>query len=269
MDYINFRLNKMPKPQAIAASLLDKAYGIFAALAFTAVTIPTIALMLVIPGETNRRRVARAAARLTLRLAGTGPTVAGMANLPTSACVVVANHASYLDGIILTAVLPPRFTFVIKREMTEIPFAHFLLRRLGSEFVDRAGRHRGATDARRILQKAQNQRSLAFFPEGTFRTEPGLRRFHNGAFAAARRGDLPVAPITIRGSRTVLPANRLLPVHSRIEVIIKPVIDPQQQHLSLPDLMKACRQSILEDLDEADVARAKAADNRPTVSEFP
>jgi len=64
MDYINFRLNKMPKLQAVATSLLRKAYGIFAALAFTVVTIPTIALMLVIPGVTNRRRVARAAAGL-------------------------------------------------------------------------------------------------------------------------------------------------------------------------------------------------------------
>jgi len=255
MDYINFRLNKMPKSQAIAASLLDKAYGIFATLAFTAVTIPTIGLMLVIPGTTNRRRVARAAAGLTLRLAGAGPSVAGMANLPSSACVVVANHASYLDGIILTAVLPPRFTFVIKREMTGVPFAHFLLRRLGSEFVDRDGRHRGAADARRILQKAERQRSLAFFPEGTFHPEPGLRRFHNGAFAAARRGDLPVAPIIIRGSRRMLPADRFFPIRSRIEVTIKPIINPQQDHMSPSDLINACRRSILEDLDEPDMAR--------------
>jgi 1-acyl-sn-glycerol-3-phosphate acyltransferase len=266
MDYINFRLNKMPKLHAIATSLRDKAYGIFAALTFTAVTIPTIALMLVIPGETNRRRVARAAARLTLRLAGTGPSVVGLENLPAGACVVVANHASYLDGVILTAVLPPRFTFVIKREMTEVPFAHFLLRRLGSEFVDRDGRHRGAADARRILQKAEHQRSLAFFPEGTFGPEPGLRRFHNGAFAAARRGDLPVAPVIIRGSRQILPANRLIPVHSRIKVIIKPIINPQRDDLSPSDLRNACRQCILEDLDEPDMI--ESPDKRPKITEF-
>lgn len=252
MDYINFRLNKMPKLQAITASLLDRAYGIFAGLAFAAVTIPTIGLMLVIPGETNRRRVVRSAAGLSLRLAGAAPYVAGMNNLPVSACVVVANHASYLDGIILTAVLPPRFTFVIKREMTQVPFAHFLLRRLGSEFVDRDGRHRGAVDARRILQKAEHQRSLAFFPEGTFTPEPGLGRFHNGAFAAARRGNLPVVPIIIRGSRQMLPANRSIPVRARIEVIIKPVIDPQRD-TSPSDLMNRCRQCILEDLNEPDI----------------
>jgi len=253
----------MPKPRAIAASLWDKAYGIFVILAFTAVTIPTIGLMLVIPGETNRRRVARAAAGLTLRLAGAGPSVAGLGNLPNNACVVVANHASYLDGIILTAVLPPRFTYVIKREMTAVPFAHFLLRRLGSEFVDR---DRGALDTRRIMQKAERQRCLVFFPEGTFHPEPGLRRFHHGAFAAAQRGDQPIAPVIIRGSRRMLPANRLFPVHSRIEVIIKPPINAQQDQMSHADLMDACRRSILEDLDEPDMI--ELSDDAPKSTKF-
>jgi len=254
MDYINFRLNKMPKPQAITAYLLERAYGIFAGLAFTVVTIPTICLMLVTPGETNRRRVARRAAGLVLRLAGTGPSVTGFEHLPASACVVVANHASYLDGIILTAVLPPRFTFVIKREMTSVPFAHFLLRRLGSEFIDRTGRHRGTVDARRIMRKAQKQRSLAFFPEGTFGPEPGLRRFHAGAFAAALRGDLPIVPIVIRGSRQILPAHQLIPIPSRISVIIKPIVNPERDEISPADLIRACRQRILEDLNEPDIA---------------
>jgi 1-acyl-sn-glycerol-3-phosphate acyltransferase len=256
----------MPSMSAIAASLVEKAYGIFAGMAFTAVTIPTICLMVIIPGETNRRRLARGAASLVLRLAGTGPLVSGLENLPAGACVVAANHASYLDGIILTAVLPPRFTFVIKREMTEVPFAHFLLRRLGSEFVERTNRNRGATDIRRILQKAKHQRSLAFFPEGTFRPEPGLRRFHNGAFAAAKRGDLPVVPVIIRGSRQVLPADRVLPIRSRIEVIIKPIINPSNGNVSSRDLMTACRQRILEELDEPDAT--ETSDQRPNFTDF-
>lgn len=241
---------------SIAAYLLEKAYGIFAALAFTAVTIPTITLMLIIPGETHRRRLARAAAGLFLRIAGTRPLVTGMANLPAGPCVVVANHASYLDGIILTAVLPPRFTFVIKREMTRVPFAHFLLRRLGSEFVERSQHQRRAADARRIFQKAKNKRSLAFFPEGTFQAEPGLRRFHYGAFTAARRGGLPLVPVIIRGSRTALPANRHLPVRAQIEVIIKPPIDPQIADTPAIALMHACRRRILDELDEPDATES-------------
>ena len=129
-------------------------------------------------------------------------------------------------GRILTAALPPRFGFVIKREMTRVPLAHFLLRRIGSEFVERKDTHKSAADARRILQKARAQESLAFFPEGTFTPEPGLRRFHNGAFAAAVRGQVPVVPVVIRGSRSMLPASRALPRPGRLEVIVKPALLP-------------------------------------------
>ena len=100
-------------------------------------------------------------------------------------CVVVCNHASYLDGIVLTAALPARFGFVIKREMSAVPLAGAVLRRLGSEFVERFNRHRGASDARRVLRNAGQGHSLVFFPEGTFTVTPGLLKFHSGAFVSA------------------------------------------------------------------------------------
>lgn len=227
-------------------------YGILSAVAFTLVTVPTVVLLALIPGQERRRSVVKIAAGLVFRLVGARPRVSGLANLPAGPCVAVANHASYIDGIILTAVLPPRFTFVIKREMTEIPFANFLLQRIGSVFIDRFDRSRGAMDARRILAHAGQQKSLAFFPEGTFRAEPGLRRFHNGAFAAARHGGLVVVPIVIRGSRHMLPAGRGLPRPGRLEVIIKPPVDPAAADLSSTELMRTCRAHILADLGEPD-----------------
>ena len=93
---------------------------------------------------------------------------------PPGQCVVVANHASYLDGVVMAAALPPRFGFVIKREMNDVPVAGLLLRRIGSEFVDRFNRHKGGTDARRVLRTAASGHSLVFFPEGTFTPEVGL-----------------------------------------------------------------------------------------------
>ncbi len=74
--------------------------------------------------------------------------VKNLERIPAGQCVVVANHASYLDGVVMTAALPPRFGFVIKREMESVPLAGALLRRLGSEFVERFNRHRGGADAR-------------------------------------------------------------------------------------------------------------------------
>lgn len=126
-------------------------------------------------------------------------------NLPAGACVVVANHASYLDGIVLKAALPARFSFVIKKEITDVPLASLLLRRIGSEFVDRFNRQAGAIDARRLIKAAAGGQALVFFPEGTFIAQPGLGKFHTGAFATAARAALPIVPVVIRGTRTIGP----------------------------------------------------------------
>jgi 1-acyl-sn-glycerol-3-phosphate acyltransferase len=227
-------------------------YGIFSWIALAAVILPTIGLVAVLPQLDRRRALVGWAARLFLRITGCSPAITGLENLPPEPCIVVANHASYLDGIILAAALPPRFGFVIKREMTQVPLAHFLLRRIGSQFVDRYDSRRGATDARRLLSRAAERQSLAFFPEGTFCAEPGLRRFHNGAFAAAIRGGVPIAPVVIRGSRDMLPAEQWLPRRGRLEVIFRP---PVWQHPAADPvswLLNACRRSILEELAEPD-----------------
>ena len=82
--------------------------------------------------------------------------------------MVVANHASYIDGLVAAAALPPDFAFVIKKEMVRVPLAGLLLRRLGSQFVERFDRHKGGVDTRRVLKLAATGQSLVFFPEGTF-----------------------------------------------------------------------------------------------------
>ncbi len=234
---------------------MQRIYGIFAAVTFAAIMVLTICLLAITPGQHNRRVLAHKIAALIFFVTGVTPRVSGRKNLPPGHCVVVANHASYLDGIILTAVLPPRFTFVIKREMAGVPFAGFLLRRLGSAFVERFDNRRGAIDARHIMQIAAAGQSLTFFPEGTFRREPGLRRFHNGAFAAAKRGHLQLVPIIIRGSRDILPAGRMLPVPGTLQVIIKPPVHPDQTTPTTQSPLEACRNSILEDLNEPDLQR--------------
>lgn len=227
-------------------------FGLYAGIVFTVLVLPAVALVAVLPRLSMRRRVVRLAAAAMFCLTGTRLVVSGLSHIPAEPCVIVANHASYLDGPILTATLPPRFGFVIKREMTRVPLAHLLLRRIGSEFVERNDTHKSAADARRILQKARTQESLAFFPEGTFRQEAGLRRFHNGAFAVAVRGRVPVVPVVIRGSRDMMPAARLLPRPGRIEVIIKPPLFPTAD-TRVSELLEDARRSILDDLDEPDL----------------
>ncbi len=137
--------------------------------------------------------------------------VQGLENLPATPCVVVANHASYLDGVVLYAALPPVFGFVIKREMSKVPVANLLLRRIGSHYVDRGSGNKSARDTRKLLKRANAGGALAVFPEGTFHDEPGLAEFRSGAFVIAAKAQLPIVPIGIRGTRRALPSRRFMP----------------------------------------------------------
>src|ERR1700722_12721050 len=140
-------------------------YGIGTWLQFVLATVLALPVLLLTPGLSRRRAQVSGLARLALRLAGMRLEPHGLDQLPQP-CIVVANHSSYLDGVVLAATLPPCFSFVIKREMSAVPLAGTLLRRIGAEFVERGDRIRGARDARRLLRNAAVGHSLVFFPGG-------------------------------------------------------------------------------------------------------
>lgn len=213
-------------PLAWLRWLLEILYGLYAVVVFLILGLSALVLVTLIPGLgiKARRAIAHTTARLFFVGAGIRIRLTGEDDLPAGPCVVVANHASYLDGVVLKGVLPARFSFVIKKEVSRVPLAGMLLRRIGSEFVDRFNRHAGAMDARRLIKAADSGQALAFFPEGTFVARPGLGKFHTGAFAIAARANLPVVPLVIRGTRHILPSGRLLPRPGRIDIRILPAI---------------------------------------------
>ncbi len=234
--------------------LIRKLYGGYALLAFTVCALPTWCVVALCPGIARRRAAARAGARAFFALAGLRLTVSGTENLPTDPCVVAANHASYLDGVLLTAVLPPRFAFVIKNGMEKVPLAGSFLRRIDAQFVERGNSRRSAADARRMLRTAAAQNSIGIFPEGTFAKEPGLRTFRAGGFRVAARQELPVVPTVITGTRTVLPDGVLLPRPGRIRVeICAPLASSDAAELT-----RNTRRRILERLGEPDLNPAQS-----------
>ncbi len=208
--------------------LLHTLYGIYAVLAFLVLGSIAFLLVLLPLGISARRQIAHLAARCFFIAAGIRVRLLNPELLPEGPCVVVANHASYLDGVVLKAMLPARFCFVIKKEVSRVPLAGLLLRRIGSEFVDRFNRHAGGMDARRLLKAADSGQALAFFPEGTFLKRPGVGKFHTGAFAIAARAKLPVVPVCIRGTRQILPGERFIPRPGRIEIQVLTAIPPHE-----------------------------------------
>jgi 1-acyl-sn-glycerol-3-phosphate acyltransferase len=234
--------------------LLRTLYGLFAWVIFILCCLLALLATVLVPTAPLRHKLAAAASRAKLIFSGITAEVHGMENLPDGNAVVVANHASYVDGILLKGYLPYRFSFVIKGEMRNIPVVHFVLRRAGSKFVERFHAGGSTRDARKIVKAAQGGDSLTFFPEGTFIKKPGLGRFRAGAFVSAIKGNTPIVPVAISGTRHILPAGRLLPWPKRPRFEILPPImpgDPAFENHRL--LAETARQHILTVLGEPDL----------------
>lgn len=223
-------------------------------------------VIILTPGLERRRWLAGRTARGLLRLNGIAIRVEGLPQVPKTGCILAANHASYLDGLILTAILPPRFAFVIKREVTRIPVVHRLLARLDSVFINRFDARDVLRDSAQIFRRARRGEALAIFPEGTFGPEPGLRPFRRGAFLAASRAGLPVVPIALTGSRRCLPATSWCIFPGRIRVDVLPAVTPGgASPVARARLAEAVRDAIAAATGETDRIGSGAEDVRSSV----
>ncbi|SDW08398.1 AMP-binding protein [Nitrosomonas communis] len=234
------------------------AWGLWAWAVFVAIVPFAWLLIVLAPGLTLRRRIARASARLAVALTGLRLRVEGLQHLDSKTpMIVVANHASYLDALLLTAVLPAKFAYVAKQELRRNPTAAIPLRRLGSAFVERFDDARGVEDVRKVEERARAGESIVFFPEGTFRREAGLMPFRMGAFLTAARTGIPILPVTLIGTRTMLCAGQWLPRRSKLKVLISTPLHPLGNDWQAAlQLQETARRQILAELSEPDIITA-------------
>jgi 1-acyl-sn-glycerol-3-phosphate acyltransferase len=247
-------VSQTPDHHRALPRLLRLPFAIYAVTLFAVLAIAALIVVLPVPWQSLRRKIVRRAARIALAAMGMRVSAQHLEHLPTTPSIVVANHSSYIDGVVLFAALPPVFGFVIKREMSRVPLANSLLRRIGAHYVDRGQGHKGARDTRKLLKKAASGGALAFFPEGTFNRQPGLMKFRQGAFLVAARAQFPVVPIAIRGTRRALPPGTFMPHPTRIEVELAPPLAPplSNSENDVQATLKASRQAILERIGEPD-----------------
>lgn len=236
----------------IAGSVIHAGYVwlVFSLLApvvwFTVVLLPQPALA---------QGFTRCAARLLRWLSGTPLLVRGSEHLPAGPYVLVVNHASYLDGIVLLAALPGVFSFVAKRELANQRIAGLFLRRIGTEFVERFDLQRGVEDARSVVRVVQRGRTLVFFPEGTFDRRPGLLPFRMGAFVTALEAGVPVVACAIRGTRSMLRPNEWFPRRGIISVTCsEPLAADGEDWAAAVRLRDRARAEILKHCGEPDLA---------------
>jgi 1-acyl-sn-glycerol-3-phosphate acyltransferase len=181
------------------------------------------------PGRHADRAVKRWS-RLALTVCGLRPRVVGVDHVRTMySGILVANHASYIDSIVVMAALPVDFHFVAKRTLVEYPFIGTVIRKAGHITIEKAGlsdRLAGADEVERRLREGEH---LMIFPEGTFVRASGLLPFRLGAFRAAVETGRPIIPVAIAGTRYVLPGGTWLFRHGPITLTIGAPIEPRAQ----------------------------------------
>jgi 1-acyl-sn-glycerol-3-phosphate acyltransferase len=235
---------------------MDAAYAGYAHVVFWLLAVPSWLVIVALPGQDARWGWMRHAARLLFRLGGVRVRVEGLAGWPRhEPCVIVANHASYLDGVVLVATLPGRFAFVAKRELMRAPIPRLFLERIGAIFVERGNRQQGMSEVGRALDVLRAGNSLMVFAEGTFTRLPGLREFRMGAFMAAAEAGVSVVPVTINGTRSILRGHSRVPQHGEIRVSVGTPVKPGGAGWDAAvELRNRVRAAILRELDEPDLS---------------
>ncbi len=216
----------------LARSAAELAYGGYALGAFSAMFSAALALATFVPAGAPLRRFSARSCRAMLRGMGLTPHLLGGENLPPGPAILVANHASYLDAVVLLASLPDDLRFAIKGECRDTRIFGRVMQRCDHVLIDRQAADRSLGGLADLATRLQQGQRIVIFPEGTFSREVGLRPFKLGAFRLACETGVPIVPVILRGTRSALRDGTVLPRHARIEVELRPPIDPEGSGLA-------------------------------------
>ncbi len=210
--------------------------------------------ILALPSLSWRWAAVRGLARMALAAIGATPSVAGVERIPRRGAVLMFNHSSYVDALVLAAVLPGEPAYLAKKEFSDQSFVGLMLRRLGVLFVERYDLAESLADITTAINAASRDRVLVIFPEGTFTHRSGLLGFFLGGFKIASEASLPIIPGAIRGTRSMLRSNQWLPRMTAICVEIGEAVQPVgKDFAAVLRLRDTVRSAILARCGEADL----------------
>ena len=154
-------------------------------------------------------------------------SVTGMERLPrTGAAVLVANHVSWLDPVIIPVALPHKPAFLAMEELWRMPVISLIMRAYGPLAIPLRRETIDATALKRAREALTHGALLIVFPEGGISPDGRLRPFHRGAALLAARAGVPLVPVAITGTADALPLGRILPRARPIAVRVGRPIAP-------------------------------------------
>lgn len=220
-------------------------------------------LRLVGKEEYAQYTVARAFYYSFSRLMGITVTIKNEEFLRTRPSVVISNHQSALDILVLGRLFQTGCTVTAKKAIKYIPFLGWFMIALKTFFLDRSKGEK----ARKVLESAlislkTSKRSIFMFPEGTRSASKKLEMlpFKKGAFYLAQQGGIPVVPVAVSNYSTIFHAQSR--TFNRGEIIIE-VLPPLQtldlQPQGVPGFSEDVREKMLERIEAIGYASVKGA----------
>jgi 1-acyl-sn-glycerol-3-phosphate acyltransferase len=210
--------------------------------------IPAISVYTIVLGAASivssvfdrRGRFAHACARrwssLILATTGVRVSVEGLERLkPAATYVFVSNHQSIYDIPVIFASLPYQLRIIAKESLSRFPVLGWHLKRGGHLFVDRRSPDRvGILERWRSL--VSEGLSLIIFAEGTRSWDGRVSRFKAGSFMLAIEAALPIVPLSVVGTRQVMPKGRLRTEPADVRLVIHdPIPAPSLTSPTLQD----------------------------------
>ncbi len=180
----------------------------------------------------------------------------------TKPVIFVANHASYMDSVLLIATLPKDILIVGKKELLVMPLIKTFVNRIGYPTVDRLDFSKSIEDTKIIKSALMQKKSILIFAEGTFTNATGVRPFKLGAFKLAVETMTPLCPIAIKGTRHFLRANQFIFIPSKLSLWIgEPVIPQNDDFEEAIRLRNEFRELISKHCGEAPIQLVRAGPN--------
>jgi 1-acyl-sn-glycerol-3-phosphate acyltransferase len=188
---------------------------------------------------------------LNIFLSGTRLTIKGKEKINKNLTyIVMSNHQSLFDVWALIGKIPLQLRWVVKSDIRKMPIFGYTLERIGHVYIDRKNRKRAAISLETTSRKIKKGTSVIIFPEGTRSEDGHLLKFRMGRAIMALKSGVPILPVTVNGSRFVLPKNTIALMPGKIEIVVGDVIDPSGYDGNNQDeLMEQIKAAIEKNLD--------------------
>ena len=173
--------------------------------------------------------------------------VTGQENIPQDGpFIIVANHSSLLDPVILGVSVRPKIIFIAASYLFEIRWLSYLLRKANSIPVQRENDIKAIKQALKILQQGG---VLGIFPEGGIDRKKNNLSIRAGAAYLATKVGVPIVPIKIKGADKVLPRGaKFIRSLNKIEVEIKKPIYCSRQTNKNKEIIKRAVESYIKEI---------------------